>query len=82
MRLEIEEDNREHEDEEDDGEHEDEDDSETPKKKKKYVKPKVRGLIEAHRKDLASAIPKAQEDMEVSFTTSLELRSTSHWHLV
>ena len=65
------------EDEEDDDDSED--DSETPKKKIKMVKqpkPKVRDLIEAQREDLATAIPKAREDildMEVS-AISLEMR--------
>jgi hypothetical protein len=40
--------------------------SETPKKKKKGVKPKVRDLIKARRDDLA--ISKAQKGMEVSVT--------------
>jgi hypothetical protein len=42
-----------------------EDDLETPKKKEKNAKRKVRDLIEAHRED------QAQENMEVSVTTSL-----------
>jgi hypothetical protein len=47
----------------------DEDDLETPKKKKKGDKPKVRDLIETQRDDFAIL----QEDMEVSVTL-LELR--------
>ena len=56
----------------------DEDDEETLKKKKKGDKPKIQDLIEAQRcqnDDLA--IPKAQEDMEVS-VTSLEFESIPH----
>jgi hypothetical protein len=43
------------------------DDSETPQKKKKVVKQKVRDLVKARREDLA--IPKAHEDMDVSATS-------------
>jgi hypothetical protein len=53
-----------------------EDDMETPKKKKKDPKPKVRDLIEARREDLAISMA---QDMEVSVTTSSELRTTSHF---
>ena len=52
-----------------------EDNSSTPKKKK-GAKLKVRDLIAAHRGDLA--IPKGQDDMEVSTSTLLELNSASH----
>ena len=54
-----------------------EDDPETPKKRKKGAKPKVRDLIEAQHDEFV--IQKSQEDMEVSVHIVGISESTSHF---